>query len=73
MSNFPIGAKWKADDGKKEGVIWLADVYSNGREIWRWASCYSDGSGHKFDWSSSYANCKNEIDVYARFKRVKKD
>ena len=70
-SNYPIGATWKCTDKYgMEGTIWLAER-SNSFEVWRWSSCYSDGSGREFDWGTSYQSCKNQINVYGRFKRVK--
>ena len=69
-NKYPIGATWEL---KKNGMIahiWLGDI-SEFHEIWRWSICYSDGSGLRFDWRTSYRGCKDEIPISGRFKRIK--
>jgi len=77
MSKYPIGATWQAvSDTGKIGKIWLDDRNSI-FEIWRWSVIWNDGSGYKFDWSTSYRKCVQEIPLVSadgttpRMKRVK--
>jgi hypothetical protein len=70
--NYPIGAAWQAisKNTGRIGTIWLDDR-KNGIEIWRWNSVYADGSGLRFDWATTYRACRESINVYSRFKRIK--
>ena len=54
----------------KTVTIW--NDSQNGKEIWRWAACYDDGSGKEFDWTPSLATCKKDAPtIIGRWKRVK--
>lgn len=68
--DYPIGATWEATDKNgRRGTIWLA-AKEKTFNIWRWSSAWSDGSGSQADWGTSYASCKAQINVYAKFKRT---
>lgn len=78
-SGYPIGATWVyVDEQGSRGSVWLAEK-NRGFEVWRWSFCYSDGSGHKFDWCVNKAAAVSECSVKfkdritskkPRFKRV---
>jgi hypothetical protein len=71
-TNYPIDATWTGvTRSGKIVTIWLSERKYN-MEIWRWNAIYSDGSGNKFDWATSYRGCVNSAPVIiGRFKRVK--
>lgn len=79
LSNYPIGAKWRATaENGKIGNIWLAKR-DDGFEMWMYSVCFSDGSSRTEDgdWASSYSACRNLIPIWNKsgkrlvFKRIK--
>jgi hypothetical protein len=71
-TDYPIGAAWEGRTRNGKIVcIWLA-VRSDLFETWRWSAYYEDGSGHTFDWDTSYRNCVNNTPVIkGKYKRIK--
>jgi len=74
MSDYPIGATWKAVDGSgTKSTVWKDEVYPT-FEVWKVNWCYSDGSGGSFEWFTNrrqaieWGSCK--LNGRVRFKRV---
>ena len=70
-SNYPVGSRWECiNEVGKIGYITLhqrLDTF----EVWYYGYYYPDGSGHKFDWTTSYRSAKNNHWLYGKFERVK--
>lgn len=76
-----IGASWSLEtECGDRATVWLADRAHNGREIWKWAVYWKDGSHGRSDWNptkadaSEEAKCKlvgmgNNEHTLPRFKR----
>lgn len=81
MSDYPVGAKWVAEDKSgNRGTIWL-DERGYNFEIWKWGVRYHDGSTprNSFDWGTTKRFVREECTIALRgmgfikprFKRVK--
>ena len=68
-SDYPIGARWECEQKGRYGYIELHS--RNGIEQWYYGWSYGDGSGHQFDWSTSYQSARRNHWVWGRYKRVK--
>lgn len=71
VSKYPVGAKWEYKDANRTAYIHFARILNN-IEVWNYGVYYhSDGSGHKFDWTTSYQLAKKNHFITGRFKRIK--
>jgi hypothetical protein len=71
MTNYPIGATWKAiADNGKVGEIRLISR-GNYIERWDWIVRYSDGTIDRTDWNPSYRMCREEIPLYNQLTRTR--
>lgn len=74
---YNIGDTWEfISPSGSIGKVWLAEIISHKREIWRWSFRYSDGSGNRFDWTPSKASAVSECSqnfprIKTRFVKVK--
>ena len=74
MSDYPVGALWRAEGTNGICEVWLTRR-SGGSEMWRWSFCFRDGSGMKNDWGTTKRTVIEECKMYlagpVRFTRVK--
>lgn len=83
MSDFPVGARWRAVNSKGSWAEYWLEKRKNGREIWRWTSSrpYSFRDSRTSDWGSNRSVVQGEASYSlqrdgggkVRFKRVKGD
>ena len=71
MTNYPIGATWRAvTDTGKVGEIRLSNRGSC-VERWDWSVRYADGSVYMTEWNPTYRMCREEIPLYNSLTRTK--
>lgn len=68
--NYQIGDTWVCVKDGKRAFIEFNSVHGK-VEVWMYGYSWSDGSGYKSDWATSYAMAKRNHWVAGRFKRVK--
>ena len=71
MTNYPIGATWRAVTDW--GAIGEIKLVSRGESIerWDWIKYYPDGSIHSSEWTPTYRMCRAEIPLYNLRQRVR--
>ncbi len=76
MSNYPLGATWKANGLNGRASIRL-EKREVSFEVWRWSYCYPDGSGCRSDWGTSRRMVRDDCPAirdangkWVRFKRI---
>ena len=77
-TDYPIGATWEFVNERGDiGRVWLKER-NEFFEVWMWSKEYSDGSGLRFDWTTSRRTAIAECPIWSstlkrRFKRVPPD
>lgn len=81
MSDYPVGASWKATNKYGDSVTIYLEERGKSVEKWRWVFTYSDGSTGPYnsDWGTSYRSVYNQSigklwikgEKMPRFKRIK--
>lgn len=70
MSDYPVGARWEYKIDSKIYYIEFNRIHGT-MEVWVFGKIYNDGSGHKFDWTTSYQSARRNHYGNGRFKIVK--